>query len=237
MRGNLPNDDELQRLYETERLSMQQIGKRFGVTRQRVHRRLKDAGVRSRFPIFIDQKTLGHLYIERGLPKEKVAKLLDVDVGIVNRELKRHGLMRTEENDPRRIDGELLYNLYVVEGLDQRQVAKKVGLSLNVIRAEIKRHNIVFRHKPGMRRELFGRAELYDLYVTQGLSCSEIGRRIHANKRTVGIWLRRIGITIRPGGRPPRKRGTERRSSLGSHRFKPDDVGRSRRAENGSKEC
>jgi transposase len=202
------NNYELRRLYEVEGLSMSQIGKRFGVSRQRVHQRLHEAGVQGRpntsRPMFLDRDILYQLFVIRELTREEVGKHIGVSPAIVARELRRHNLLRPSPNDPRRIDRHLLYRLYVTDGLDQREVAEKVGLSTRIVRRELRRHNIDFRHRPGQKNP-FTRDQLFRLYVKRRLTCKEMGKILHVNERTVSFWLKKNGINIRPGGRLRRR--------------------------------
>jgi transposase len=179
---------------------MTQIGQRFGVSRQRIHQRLKEAGVQSRPntqpPIFLDRQILYQLFILRGLTMKLVGEHLGVSPGIVSRELRRYKIARPVAHRRRCLDRDLLYHFYVTQGLDQREVAGRVGLSLRIVRRELRRHNIEFRHRPGPKTH-FTRDQLSKLYIGKRLTCKEVGKVLHINEKTVSSWLKRYGITVR----------------------------------------
>lgn len=74
------SNSELARLYETDELSLTEIAKRFGVSRQAVHYRLKQAGVEMRPPgqpaAKITRQDLYRVYVEGKKPVYLIAKEL-----------------------------------------------------------------------------------------------------------------------------------------------------------------
>lgn len=70
-------NDELVRLYEVDGLSMLQLARRFGVSRQGIHHRLKRQGIRirpqGRPRPKIDELTLRSLYLDQKLSGREIA--------------------------------------------------------------------------------------------------------------------------------------------------------------------
>lgn len=94
---------ELKRLYEDEKLTLAEVGKRVGVSRQWVHYRLTTAGVKMRstkktFP----RELLVQLCVVERLPVIKVAARLNSHSKTVAREMRRLGIPVPEKGPRRR---------------------------------------------------------------------------------------------------------------------------------------
>ena len=102
---------EMIRLYRDEGLSTVKIARRFSLTRQAVHGRLKRAGVHIRSfgqrQRTIESETLMRLYVGEQLPIYKIAQTLNADFRTVVRQLERHSISRRPRNYERRKPTEL----------------------------------------------------------------------------------------------------------------------------------
>src|SRR5688572_15452610 len=93
--------EELVRLYEEEGLSLAEVARRIGGTRQGVHYQLVKAGVRmrpmgaepARSPRF-EREMMVDLYVRQRLPIVQIAARLGLTAGIITYELKKHGIER-----------------------------------------------------------------------------------------------------------------------------------------------
>lgn len=85
---------EMARLYQEEGLTFQQIGDRFGISRQTVHERIRGMGIelpaRPSKAEAIDKKRLEDLYSIQNLSFAKVARALDTTPFVVLRALEKH---------------------------------------------------------------------------------------------------------------------------------------------------
>lgn len=85
---------EMARLYREEELTFQQIGDRFGVSRQTVHQRIRGMGIelpaRPLRAEATDKKRLDDLYSVQKLSFAKIARALDTTPFAVLRALEKH---------------------------------------------------------------------------------------------------------------------------------------------------
>lgn len=80
--------------FSAETITLRQVGRRFGVSHQTVHERMKRAGVelktRGNQTIRLERTDLERLYTDKKLTIEQTALELDVSEQIVSSELNRH---------------------------------------------------------------------------------------------------------------------------------------------------
>jgi len=193
------------RLYEDEGLSLAEVGKRFGVSRQRVHQEFVKAGIKTRGRVLksLDRKVLHRLYVVTRLSISETAKKLGVSSGVVERELERHGIER-RTNNRLEFDRELIERLYVKQGLSQIETGKRLGVHARIVMRELRRYGITLRHAGRYAPVRIERDLLDRLYVQDKLSTETIGKRLGYSPKTIARELRRHGLPVRPSGRQRR---------------------------------
>jgi DNA-binding transcriptional regulator LsrR (DeoR family) len=198
------SDDELRRLYVEDGLTLREIGEMFGVSRQRVHQRMRKAGIkRKKKVIKLNRRDLLRLYVREGLTQREVGQQLGVSGSSVSKEMRRHGI--SPRRGAKRIEKDHLYKLYVTDGLFQREIAAKLGCTIPFVTDELRRHRIKFRHSPGPRRNpAVTYDKLYRLYVERRISTAEIGSAIGVSSDSVRHWLKKFRIERRPGSPRPK---------------------------------
>lgn len=112
----MENDESAQRLkeiiclYRDEGRSIATIARRFNVSRQAIHDRLKRAGAISRSlgrrQRKLDRETLVRLYLTEQLPVYKIARALKTGFKTIIREMDQHSIERRPKNYERRIPTE-----------------------------------------------------------------------------------------------------------------------------------
>lgn len=196
----LPDDAELRRLYIEEKLTMPKIAQMFGVSRQRVHQRFKEAGIERHPNLSLDRTTLVKLYVQQELKPEQIAEILGVYASLVRSQLKRHEIPLRPRH-VHRLDRDTLYKLYVTDGLLMREIGERFGCSQNTVSVAIIRHGIKERHRPSGRRTVpFTRDQLHSLYIDQRLSSPKIAKLLGGHDANVRYWLKRYGIPLRNSG-------------------------------------
>ena len=198
-KSTLPDDAELRRLYIAENLKMARIAEMYGVSTQRVHQRIKQAGIK-RPKRAIERSKLQKLYVCQGLNPGQISKILGFERTFIRTELLRH-------NIPLRgikkhfFDRRQLYRMYVTNGMLMSEIAKEMGCSTSTVQNEIIRNGITERHATAARRPPpFTREQLYLMYVEQGLKVGEISEAAGCTHSTVRYWLYKHGIAM-PTGR------------------------------------
>lgn len=86
---------EMERLYNAG-LSLEEVGSRFGMTRQGVRHRFVKAGIACRQPKIIDKDRLETLYSKDRLPIAKIAGILSVSKSKIKQTLETYGIPRRE---------------------------------------------------------------------------------------------------------------------------------------------
>ena len=97
-------------------LTLEEVGKRFGMTRQGVRDRFLKAGIPRRQPKKIEKDRLETLYFKDNLPISTIAAVCGVSKGKIERELKCHEIPRRE---PLKLGG------YIVDFLRKLKIGAK----------------------------------------------------------------------------------------------------------------
>jgi 5-methylcytosine-specific restriction endonuclease McrA/predicted transcriptional regulator len=100
-------------------------------------------------------------------------------------------------------DIETLKALYD-EGRSLRDVAALVGLGSNTVKRKLLAHGVVLRDKNQSDKDKNNWWQnykyLYEAYVHQEQSTTDIGKVVNASSRTVHTWLTKLNIPTRPTG-------------------------------------
>jgi transposase len=93
-----------------------------------------------------------------------------------------------------------LYN----EGLSLRNVAASVGIGSNTVKRKLLAHGVVLRDKNQSDKDKNNWWQnyeyLYENYVLQERSTTDIGKVVNASSGTVHTWLTKLNIPTRPTG-------------------------------------
>lgn len=90
--GQMLSRRALEQLYVRGGLSLDEVAKRFGVSRSVVVRNLDEHGLRRRQPVIVERTRLEDLYVGGGLGLRTVAARLGVTEGDIRRSLAHHGI-------------------------------------------------------------------------------------------------------------------------------------------------
>lgn len=193
--------EEIKHLYIAEKLTLQKVADRVGLTRQAVHQRLRKHGIETRkvIPKVIDGSEVKRLYVDLKFSLNEVGQKLGVSAELVARELKSLGIPRRKGSGlpPRTFDKETILKLYVTDGLTQGQVGKKLGVSVNIIRRELERHGITHRNY-----DWYGRYNSIDtnlvvkMYVDEKLTMKEISKKVGIYHTTISKILKENNVKI-----------------------------------------
>jgi excisionase family DNA binding protein len=222
-----PSENErrrLERLYVKERLTVANVGRRLGISRDSAERLL----VRANIPVrrydgsgLPDIETLARLYIEDKLSTHDLARMFGTHQGTVWRALADAGIPRRPRGSgnrpkwPERISHDDVEDLYVSKGLSIAEVAQLLGVGPDTVSKALRAYGI-HADGAGRRRRCPPRDELVELYVHQGLSTAELAERFGVHRRTPWHWLddndipRRPGQGVRRTPKPPRPVATKR---------------------------
>jgi len=157
------NTQEIIHLYCDEELTLQQVGDRYGVTRERIRqildqnniprRTIKEAYMKAR-PISYNEVV--RLYVNEKQPLYKIAKRLSASTNRVKSILAEQGEnIRTATEariltHPPKLTKERLYQLYVIEKKSQAVIGELVGYAQTNISSLVKRWGL---QKQSQRRK------------------------------------------------------------------------------------
>ena len=190
--------DETRHLREIEGLSICEIARIQGITRQAVSLRIIKHGlVRAPRPKpSIAAETLHQLYYVDGMTLKSIASMLGVSVPFVRSEMRRHNIEAT----PRRLRGkyrrEHLYQLYMVEKRSQKSIAKEFRMGILDLRRALKHWGFPIRWYEPPSLPL-NKQMVHDLYMDETRSIKEICDILHCSSTTLYAHLARNGITER----------------------------------------
>lgn len=212
--------DELYRLHNVERLTMEQIGvrlgvapatawgwmRRFGVPRRAVTRRLAAAAPRER--PWVSQSALVTLW-EEGFSGDRIAQAMGLEPQEVRRRLQAagaHGAWGQAQHqrvggpgDP--LSKKLLERLYLREGLSPWQIAQATSTTPRKVEYRLRRFGIP-RRSPAERGRLLTDVTpllLRSLYVDEQRSTGDIAALLGCSQKHVTALLHKHGVAMRPG--------------------------------------
>jgi len=144
---NKPSREVLETLYKQKNISLEEIGRRLGVSSTTVTNLARSYGfeprrsVASQLDLKNNRDLLFDLYVNRGLRTSHIAKMYGVSHYYVDFWLKKHRI----EKRPRQIalEYDLLKKLIIDEDLTYKQAGERIGVSHKVVRREAKKHAIV----------------------------------------------------------------------------------------------
>lgn len=207
MTSKLMNMETLMDLYTNQHLTLQEIGERYGVSRQCIQQRLSRAGVRriSR-KSELDQERLRSLFVESRLSVRQIATALNISRDKVEEEIIRYRIRR-----PPMIDylaslhsRTEIEHLYISEGLTQIEVAAKLGISLKGFQRLLVRCGITHRHYGIPPMVDIDQEDLRRLYLDERRTMTAIAAIYGCSPGTVKRRLIEQGITTKRGRRDHR---------------------------------
>jgi transposase len=215
-RPRMPLDREmLRRLWLEERREESEVAALLGVSREWVREELARQKIRRprgrppELPL-PGPEVLHELYVRRHLTLDQTAAELACSRNLVVNGLRAAGIpVRPRPGrSPAELTRNVLEELYVRQDLSAQAVAARLGTSAARVRKELRRFGIPVRRagaRPVVAPALPAHT-LRRLYVTEGLSVSEIAARYNTTANQVRQRLRSKGIrrpTHRPRPEPP----------------------------------
>lgn len=201
---------DLGELYVGQRLSLAQIGARYGHTADWVRARLVAAGVPLRAAgrrarISDDQV---RALLDQGLRVSEIAERLGVTESPVLERMRARGWTvparrprGPSRHAPPPPAPETLRRLYLAEELSVAEVAHRLGVTKHRVTAELQAAGIP-RRRPGwidgQPPEPITRAQLTELYLDRGVTVGEVAAALDTTTTRVNAALRRHGIDRRP---------------------------------------
>ena len=133
---------------------------------------------------------LRRLYLDEGLPAKQVADRVGLTEKAVWGRLRRAGINRART--PQAVTDEKVRALYE-DGLTIRGIAAELGIHQRSVWRHLDQAGVELRPrgKPGV---VLSRRQLEQLYIDEGLTLAEIGRRFEVDPHTVARNLDRYGI-------------------------------------------
>jgi hypothetical protein len=201
------------RLYVTDGLTVPEVADRLGLSRWRVTRALRAAGIPSRRPGWTDgapptpitAQQLTDLYIEHGNTTGEVAAALGTTSTRVNAALRRHGIQRRPEPatppPPLDLDAASLTDLYVTRRLDDTAIGAIYAVP--AWRVTRRRRELGVHRPPSPpphpEPQVMPPAQvLHRWYTIEGRTLEQIAHAHHTARDTVRGWLHTAGIPIQP---------------------------------------
>ncbi len=206
-------EGQLRQWHLVEEKSLGEIAKMTGVGRRKVEGKMKKYNI----PIVLgrprkrkynlDREQLFTLYVTEWKSLAQVAETLGTSVATVRRSLKHYGIStrgpgearsrRSREDLP--LSKEQLYTWYIVEQKTLANIAEISGIERRVIRRMMDTYEINVRTKSEIRshKNRLDNAQLYQYYVLEKKSLSEIGEICGASRSSVRLWMKQAGIPRR----------------------------------------
>lgn len=213
--------EEIARAYVEEGLTLEEVGRRFGLSPSTVFYVLQKAGVggRRRRGRDLTQRNqdIARLYLEERLTLGEIGERFDVSQKWVRRILKRLGVSLRRRSrgppEPEHLRGrnEEIARLYAEGDLTLREIGERFNLSRERVRQIAKRAGVTLRvaRRPRVPAERLRErnAEIIRLYA-EGLKRKEIAGRVGASQTVVDYAVRTAGVNRRRPGIGGWKNGT-----------------------------
>ena len=193
-------------LYVTQGLTLAEVAERVGGRPARVAAALRRHQIPRRPPPIrrlpgrepLTKELLTELYVNQRLSSVAIARQLGGDTSRVIKALKRFDIPARSHPRPGQIDPDALVDLYVRRRVGLEEIAVTMGVSVNQVRMALRREKIRRPLPPRPTTPAPAAEVLEDLYLTQGLTLSQIGRRYHTTHYRVHDWLVAAGIPVAP---------------------------------------
>ena len=191
--------DVLERLYVKEGKTAYGIAKELNVKANVVYSRLREYGIPIRTRrIDIPKGTLERLYIKERKAATKIAEELDIPANVVYTRLREYGIARRN----RRIDlpAKVLEQKYTVEKKTAAEIAEELGVNASLVNANLHRAGIPVRPTNNKPRVTIPKEDLVRMYQNEGLTISDIGRKLGCQPSIVWQRLKKYNIPRRNSG-------------------------------------
>jgi transposase-like protein len=211
-----PTKEELNKLYNEERKSTIQIGRKLGITDNTIRRWMRKYNLpirrtlKNELPKGFTKPTkeeLNRLYHdERKSLKEIGKELGGVSTTFVSNLMERYRIDRRDSSESRlpkdfiKPTKEELNRLYHNEGKSTVEIGKKLGITDSTISRWMRKYNLPIRSASKSRLPGFvkpTKEELNRLYYDEGKSTDKIGKNLGVSSSTIISWMKKYDIPIR----------------------------------------
>lgn len=201
------SSSKLIELHVRQNLTLSQIGKLYGISRQRVHQIKKDVektyGKITR-RMFIDVFSLKH-YLEQGWSAKEIALHYDMKPSKVARLIRKYkeeyesgvsNIKISRKKIKDLISKAELYDLYVNQLYTDAEIAEKCSVSPSTINALRKDYGIPTNNDKALRKLPMKLTEetFYFLYIKQDWSLQDMASHYHCNVMAILRLKERYGI-------------------------------------------
>lgn len=217
------NKGVLERLYLDEGLTCEEIGDRYGVPSDTIDYWIKKRHLKDRAELpntsYKDKETLERLYVDEGLTQEEIADKLGNAPGTIWRWIRKHNIERPQRPATcYTIEGYPMWEC----GNEQLRVHQLLAIAEGYDPHEVFSDNHVIHHKNGIKWANWGdnielitqskhglhhqgivdgkwhdKQTLWELYVEESMSMSEIAEKLECGVSTIGKYLRKFDIPIK----------------------------------------
>ena len=148
--------------------------------------------------IDIQRDVLERLYVEERRSAPDIARELGVKPNVVYGRLREYGIARRT----RRIDlpVKVLEQKYLVEKKSAAEIAKDLGVDVALVNTNLHRAGIPVRPTNNRPRIIIPKDDLVRMYQNEGLTISDIGRKLGCDPSVVWRRLKKYGIPRRNSG-------------------------------------
>lgn len=152
-------------------------------------------------------------YIINNLSRREIANKFGAKISRINALLKKYDIHKDSEKvslTRSRVQTtfsteqvERIKELYLNQNLTIVEVAKKMGFTRSLVTHIIMKYhlektqsqkNLARLGEKAYSEQVFSQEELYNLYIVDGLSISQVAQKLKTNSATVSRWLKHFGI-------------------------------------------
>ncbi|WP_162714384.1 hypothetical protein [Pseudomonas putida] len=191
-------DSQIKKLYKRGTgMSIADIAKEFGVSRQVMLSRLKTLKVWVKRKKPVDKDKILDLCVNQNKTMSEISRETGSSSVSIHHVLKDAGVKCKRSSGPGKsfvMPKETLYELFIIQDMTASQISKKYKCSKSVVRARLKEAGITKILKGPNRIKVAPKATLYDIYITQDISASEIAKQYNCSIYVVRARLKEAGI-------------------------------------------
>jgi hypothetical protein len=178
--------------------TLQAVGNKFGMSRQRVHQILLTNCIETRGKnITIPKEVLEDLYLHQRLPVVKICKLLKVSFETLVKNVALYGMPNGKERKKRaeiiKIPKDILEDLFIHQRIGVVKIASLLKVSQFTLRKNLNDYELTRTHlnngKPKGSAKKINRDELYDLYIKKNHTRIQVAELLNCNIDVVSYWL------------------------------------------------
>ena len=207
-----PRDEDVVAAYLKERLSLKEVGARFGRSERWAWSKVTAAGVMrrsgpQRAPTSLSSDEMAMLYTDRRMSLKQIGDQVGLSAAGIRKRLKAAGVQLRPPGSPapnpevEAANLSIVVSLYVDDGLSVATIAEQLNRSIPWVRDRLRTAEVRLRPSGGEPIPTEVEIEAIRLYTEDHLTIAQVAQRVGMSTGWVGGRLRQNNVKVRSRGK------------------------------------